>query len=212
MCYNKTVSLLAYTSGLLFTSLLFSYGDKYDKHFAIFAFVYIQIQLVEFFMWYDENCVNINNYASRFVLLILILQPIAVLYGAILFKTTIIPNYIIYSILIIYLIIITVNLLLIENKERKLCSKKPNNSRHLKWDIFNLDDNLILYYLYFIILSIFIFYKNFYKGLLIFIIGFVLKEISIYQYDSYDKEWYTIWCFKASFIPIALLLGNYLLK
>lgn len=212
MCYNKTVSLLAYTSGLLFTSLLFYYGDKYDKHFSIFAFAYIQMQLVEFFMWYDEKCGNINNYASRFALLILILQPIVVLYGAILFKTTIIPNYIIYSILIIYLIIITVNLLFIKNKERKLCSKKPNNSHHLKWDIFNLDDNLILYYLYFIILLIFIFYKNFYKGLFIVIFGGVLREISIYQHDSHDKEWYTIWCFKASFIPIVLLSSNYLLK
>lgn len=212
MCYNKTVSLLAYASGLLFTSLLFAYGDKYDKHFAIFAFTYIQIQLVEYFMWYDEKCENINNYASRFALLILILQPIAVLYGAILFKTTIIPNYIIYSILITYLIIITINLLLIENKEIKLCSKKPDNSHHLKWDIFNLDDNLILYYLYFIILSIFIFYKNFHKGLFIFIIGCILKGISVYQYDNNDKEWYTIWCFKASFVPIILLLSNYLLK
>tara|TARA_Y100000389_G_C17366152_1_gene466421 strand:- start:322 stop:960 length:639 start_codon:yes stop_codon:yes gene_type:complete len=212
MCYNKTVSLLAYASGLLFTSLLFVYGDKYDKHFSIFAFAYIQMQLVEFFMWYDEKCGNINNYASRFALLILILQPIVVLYGAILFKTTIIPNYIIYSILITYLIIITFNLLLIENRERKLCSKKPNNSDHLKWDIFNLDDNLVIYYLYFIALFIFIFFKNFYKGLFIVIFGSVLREISIYQYDKYDKEWYTIWCFKASVIPIVLLLSNYLLK
>ena len=212
MCYNKTVSLLAYASGLLFTSLLFVYGDKYDKHFSIFAFIYIQMQLVEFFMWYDEECGNINNYASRFALLILILQPIAVLYGAILFKTTIIPNYIIYSILITYLIIITFNLLLIENKERKLCSKKPNNSDHLKWDIFNLDDNLVIYYLYFIALFTFIFFKNFYKGLFIVIFGSVLREISRYQYDNHDKEWYTIWCFKASFVPIILLLSNYLFK
>lgn len=212
MCYNKTVSLLAYASGLLFTSLLFVYGDKYDKHFSIFAFIYIQMQLVEFFMWYDEECGNINNYASRFALLILILQPIAVLYGAILFKTTIIPNYIIYSILITYLIIITFNLLLIENREKKLCAKKPNNSNHLKWDIFNLDDNLVIYYLYFIALFTFIFFKNFYKGLFIVIFGSVLREISRYQYDNHDKEWYTIWCFKASFVPIILLLSNYLFK
>ena len=76
MCFNTKASLLTYVFSLFFSTLLFIYGDKYDKHIAIYCYVFIQVQISEYFMWKDQMCGKINHYATMFVHIMLLLQPI----------------------------------------------------------------------------------------------------------------------------------------
>ena len=57
-------------------------------------------------MWIDQSCQNTNYYASLLVNLILVLQPLSIIIGAILFKTTTISSKILMLSLIINLILL----------------------------------------------------------------------------------------------------------
>ena len=48
MCYNAKSSITSYIYVGLITTILCLYGNKYDRHVALFFFVVIQIQLAEF--------------------------------------------------------------------------------------------------------------------------------------------------------------------
>ena len=54
MCFNKNSSIVSYFTASLLSVILFNYGDKIDKHIALFSLVFIQMQLVEYFMWKDQ--------------------------------------------------------------------------------------------------------------------------------------------------------------
>ena len=93
MCFSAEASLISYVLGMIGSLYLLINGDKYDKHIGLFSLTFIQIQLAEFLMWIDEDCnKNINHYATIFAEYILFFQPLSIIFGALLFKTTNIPN------------------------------------------------------------------------------------------------------------------------
>src|SRR6056300_623163 len=126
MCYNKTSSILAYSVGIISAIILYNYGDKYDKHFAFFAILYIHIQLVEFFMWYDYDCdKHINHYATITGIVITAMQPIFIILGAIIFNTTILSKNTLYALLTIYSILVLLFIIVFITKDNNfLCSQK----------------------------------------------------------------------------------------
>ena len=103
MCFSAEASITSYIIGTIFSIYLLIKGDKYDKHIGLFSLVFIQMQLIEFFMWIDQSCQNTNYYASILVNLILTLQPLSIIVGAILFKTTTIPTILLMLFLILSL-------------------------------------------------------------------------------------------------------------
>ena len=93
MCFSAKASLSAYILGTIGSLYLLINGDKYDKHIGLFSLTFVQMQLAEFFMWIDKDCnKNINHYATIFARYILFLQPLSIILGALLFKTTNISN------------------------------------------------------------------------------------------------------------------------
>ena len=86
MCFSAEASIISYIIGTIFSLYLLTNGDKYDKHIGLFCLLFVQMQLLEFFMWIDQSCQNTNYYASLLVNLILVLQPLSIIIGAILFK------------------------------------------------------------------------------------------------------------------------------
>ncbi len=86
MCYDKETSIKTYVIGVILSLCLFYNGDKYDKHIAIFSFVFIQIQLIEFFMWMDQDCGKINHYATIFAHIITMLHPVSILLGGMIYN------------------------------------------------------------------------------------------------------------------------------
>ena len=105
MCYSAESSINNYGLGMLLSLGLYTLGNNYDKHFAFFIFVVIQMQLVEYFMWKDQKCGIMNKIATISANIILLLQPVSVLLGGYLFNTMNVSNSLLMGISIPYLLI-----------------------------------------------------------------------------------------------------------
>tara|TARA_X000000368_G_scaffold402763_1_gene377009 strand:- start:1133 stop:1774 length:642 start_codon:yes stop_codon:yes gene_type:complete len=212
MCFSTESSLTAYIIGSIASLYLLINGDKYDKHIGLFSLIFVQIQLAEFFMWLDQKCnKNINHYASIFAECVLYLQPISVIVGAILFKTTYIPEYLLYFFLLFYIIYIGLSYYVYFNKQ-KLCSISNNNTKHLAWDFINeyyLLDNII----YFIFTGLlWLFFKN-KKGLFIFIFGAITLLFGVTKNFKFEfAQWESKWCFYSVLLPGLIIIYNLIYK
>jgi hypothetical protein len=79
------------------------------------------MQLLEYFMWKDQSCGKINHIATMLALLLLMIQPIAVLLGAYYFGDLIFNRKKLVPIIWIYGIIIgifAINWIIFGNKKR----------------------------------------------------------------------------------------------
>lgn len=208
MCFSKESSITAYILSFLVSVFLYFTGNNFDKHIAFFSIVFIQIQLAEYFMWKDQNCSKMNHYASIYANIVLILQPISILFGAYLFETLTIPKKYIISILLILMIpFFTILIKNIKNK-RKLCSKKQK-SGYLEWDFIGggIDKwpvSFTLFYMIFMLIP-WLFLKDQMKGILSFFI--IITSFLVSRIDSNDinmkfKQWESKWCFLCIIYPI----------
>ena len=199
-------SISVYIIGMIAGTLLYITGDKYDKHLALFSLAFIQVQLAEFFMWYDEDCTKgINHMATIFIYFIFVLQCTAIIIGAIIFKTTTIKNEVLYGIYILYIfVLLTMAYLYGDHRLENKCSKKKENHPFLLWDM----DVGIVYSLYFMILLIFCFMKDFNKVIILVLVSGSLLLHSLYNVKTYIREFESIWCMRNVSLPIILLLYN----
>jgi len=214
MCYNKETSIFIYIIGITVSAILYFTGDKYDKHIALFAFVFIHIQLAEFFMWYDEDCKKgINNIATYSAIIILALQSISIIIGAIIFKTTNIPNNILYTILSVFILAVFYTIFSNIELSQKKCSKNKKDHPHLIWDVNLYDKNhVIVTILYYLIYLIFLFFKDFNKGIVVLIILILLLFNSLYNTTKYIREYESMWCLKSVSLPFLIILYNFIIK
>lgn len=213
MCFNKKSSIISYTLGSICSLILFYIGDKYDKCIAIFSLCFIQIQLAEFFMWSDQSCGKINHFASIFANIALPLQPLSIFLVILFYKTTYIPQNIIYFCLVLVSIHLIKTIINNIKNKRQLCSKETK-SGFLEWD-FPYDkhsslEKIIDLIIYFIFVFIpWLFFKNHFKGNLVFFIGLTTllyshftnknNKINIFQ------QWESKWCILSVIIPIIFL-------
>jgi len=208
MCFSAEASLTAYVLGSIASLYLLINGDNYDKHIGLYSLTFIQIQLVEFLMWIDQDCnKNINHYATIFAEYIVILQPLSIILGALLFKTTNISNNLLYIFLLIFIIwLINYSKIFAYNK-RKLCSKSINNG-YLEWDIIK-KYNLFGYSIYFIfVFLIWLFVKN-KKGLIVLI--FTMFSLLFGLNNNYKfnfAQWESKWCFFGVLLPFLIIIYN----
>ena len=211
MCFSPEVSLTAYILGTIAWLYLLIKGDKYDKHIGLFTLIFIQIQLAEFFMWIDQDCnKNINHYASIFAKYILFLQPLIIIIGALVFKTTNISNNLLYFLILGYIIgFLKSTIDMIYNK-KKYCSKSINNG-YLEWD-FMEEYNLFDYIIYFIFMFlIWPFLKN-EKGIIVLI--FLLISLLYGLNENYKfnfAQWESKWCFFSVLLPFLIIIYNKLI-
>ena len=209
MCFSAEASLTAYILGSIASLYLLIKGDKYDKHIGLFSLTFTQMQLAEFLTWIDQDCnKNINHYATIFAEYILSLQPFSIIVGAILFKTTNIPNKLLYLFLLIIIIgsLINYSIRVIYNK-RKLCSKSINNG-YLKWDRIKKVDK-IGYIFYFIFISLIWPFLKSKKGLLVFIFGAISLLFGLNNnYQLNFAQWESKWCFFSVLLPFFIIIYN----
>jgi len=203
-------SISVYIIGMIAGTLLYITGDKYDKHLALLSLAFIQVQLAEFFMWYDEDCTKgINHMATIFLYFVFLLQCTSIIFGAIIFKTTTIKNEVLYGIYILYIfVLLTMFYLYGDHRLENKCSKKKDYHPFLIWDM----DIGIVYSLYFMILLIFVFFKDSNKSIIFFIVICSLLLHSLYNVKTYIREFESIWCMRNVSLPIILLLYNFLKK
>ena len=218
MCFNKETSIIAYILTTILSILLFIGGNKYDKNIAIFSLVFIQIQLAEYFMWLDQDCGEINNYATIYAHIILMLQPLSLMIGAYIYDTLTLPKICVITSIIILLIptilVIRMNIM----KKRKLCSKE-SRSGYLEWDFINGNtETWPIYYPIIYMTYMFIpwlFFKNKFTGLLAFGLmtgSFILGKINTSNIYLKFKQWESKWCILAIIFPLIYLVLTFLRK
>ena len=214
MCHDKETSIKTYVIGVILSLCLFYKGDKYDKHIAIFSFVFIQIQLVEFFMWMDQDCGKINHYASISSHILLMLQPFAILIPAFIFNTLVIPKNYLYILLLLSTLPLIKVIMMYNNIQKKLCSKEEE-SGHLEWEFIdgNTEDSPKYTVVYLcILLFTWLFLKNKKKGFISFLLiltSLIYSKFNINNLSLSFKQWESKWCFIGVIYPLVFILYKY---
>lgn len=202
MCYSAESSLNSFIIGTVASLYLLTSKSKVNKHLGLFFVTVCLMQLLEYFMWIDQDCGNLNSFASKMVYVVLPLQTVAIILGGYLFNTLIINKEILYYLSIIYMLIIggeIYNIFIID--KNKWCSKK-NNLNNLVWDKFDKIGSLlkIIYYGIFLITP-FLLSKEKWKGFVSLVIG-----VTIWLYSKYDEKnrgsSESRWCYFAAYAPV----------
>ena len=204
MCFNAESSITTFIVSFSLSFLLFATGDKYDKTIAIFCFAFGSMQLVEYLMWIDQDCGEINNFASILGDIILFLQPLSILMAGYYYKTFYIPDFVLLFFIIIS-IYSTLNITLRYLKtNRKFCSLEQE-SGNLKWEFliggvgdFELSSRIFYYSILFLT---WFFMKDRLRGILLGswnIITFLLVGANF-------KQWESVWCYIANITPLIFL-------
>ena len=223
MCFNKEVSIVSYILSSIFSTLLLFNSNSTKQHIGLFFLIISQVQLMEYFMWLDPKCTTgLNHSASKTLHLILMFQPMVILLGAIRFKSTTIPDKILWILVILCSIPIMYSDYLSVVYNRKLCSKEHTNG-HLNWDLEGKYDKKSLYhtpilgifYMIGVIVPWFfikeIRLRNIFLGI-IFVSLILSKIVDSYSfgkisiYRNIISTWESIWCWFGSISPLIIYL------
>ena len=208
MCFNKEVSIITYIIGMVGCIILFmNKKDNFIPH-AIFFIWVIHMQLIEFFLWINQKCSNINKNISTVGIVINNLEPIILWLSIMAFSNKILPYWI--HIVMGIFIIATIYITTISIKERNCTIKTPESAPHLQWK-WNEGKYKSYYYMFFlvvcILLSIFGLSYGYHMGILFFI-SFVASYFIYGNTHSVGA----MWCFIAAFVPLFLpyicMIGN----
>jgi hypothetical protein len=212
MCYSKDLSLSSLTFGIFASLTLIFFGNKEsnstNKTLGYFFLIVSLMQLVEYFLWIDIDCVNgFNKIGALLGPILNHLQPVILLILCIIFlkPTYLIPNNIILFSNIIYLIYIVYKYIIYIQDSNNLCVK-TNACEHLDWT-WKKDFN---YNLYFIINFINI--ANFCNNTnLIVTVGFsyLILIISIFNFNKNVGEF---WCLMVTGLPLVNLFMENILN
>lgn len=202
MCYSADLSLASLSFGIFSSLLLINFGSKESKETNkvigyFFLFVTL-MQLVEYFLWIDINCVNGFNKTGALIGPILNhLQPIVLLIIATTFlePANLISSSIVIPANILYLIYCAYQYIKYVSDESNLCVR-TNDCEHLDWS-WKKNFN----YLFYFIIS-FINIANFYTNtnlMVSFGVSYLLLIISIFGFNKNIGEF---WCLMVTGIPL----------
>ena len=205
MCFNYKVSLLTFFIGVVFSILLFFYGNaKYsieNKTSAIFLIFISMIQFMDFLFWIDiKNAYGINKITTILGPILNVCQPtIMYLIKYFYYKPDVftlqnynLPVFVLNVLYLIYFINIYTKFL---TKEKLVTSTKNG---HLSWPWLKYSSPPF----YLILFAINMFYLfNFKYALVLFVVTYFFLFISA-KYFYYNVG--ELWCFFGSFIPLIM--------
>jgi len=205
MCFNYKVSLLTFLIGLVFSILLFLYGNpKFtmeNKTSAICLIFISMIQFMDFLFWIDiKNIYGINKITTILGPILNVCQPVIFYFIKYLyykpdifsFKNYNLPVFILNGLYLLYFIIIYIQFLTTENLTT------TTKSGHLSWPWLKYANP----YFYLVLLAINIFYLfNFNYALILFSITYFFFFLSV-KYFNYNAG--ELWCFFGSFVPLIM--------
>lgn len=211
MCYSADLSLASLSFGIFASLMLINFGSKQsiqtNKAIGYFFLFVSLMQLVEYFLWIDIDCVNGFNKAGSLLGPILNhLQPVVLLIIA---STLLEPNNLISPSIVIpanilYLIYCGYQYVKYVSDESNFCVK-TNDREHLDWT-WKKNFN----YLFYFAIS-FINIANFYTNtnlMVSFGISYILLIVSIFGFNKNVGEF---WCLMVTGVPlINLLMENIL--
>tara|TARA_B100001248_G_scaffold170318_1_gene129019 strand:+ start:6078 stop:6725 length:648 start_codon:yes stop_codon:yes gene_type:complete len=204
MCFSLESSRNSFlTGGISSIYLLFFSENDTNKHAGLFFFIVCLIQLLEYFMWKDQNCGLMNDLASRSVQSILTLQILSIFVGAYIFNTTTLPkDILIYLICSISIYLFHVSYISYINNKLKWCTK-PNKDNSLQWanhkELF-LQENYATFLYMLTYISIPFFLNEKWKGIFILTAGAISYYITKRKYDN-SGTINSRWCYYSALIP-----------
>jgi len=210
MCYSTTTSLLTFVVMALSTIFLIYRNYPNDRWFAIVFISAGIMQLLEYFMWKDQSCGKINHLATLLALLLLMIQPIAVLIGAYYFGDLVFDRKKLTPIIWIYGIIIgifAINWINFANKNR-LCSRP--NGKNLDWNFSNWMDRpmmRIFTFMYYLVFLLFFMSRPWYLGVFVVILLIGSQLFSVFFIKN--AAWKSLWCWIINFAPIVYIILSY---
>lgn len=208
MCYSAESSITSFIIGSSCCTYLLLSKNNYYKHVGLFLLFVVFIQLLEYFMWIDQDCGWLNSIASRSINLILGLQLYSIILGGYMFNTLYISKkYLVIILFIFTIILFYISLKSFMNKNLIWCTK-PNENNSLQWanhGIFYIEQYLtVLYYGVFLLFPFL--FKKIWMSLILLIVGLITFIFTRYPnvYSSNSR-----WCYYSSFIPLLFVLLHY---
>lgn len=195
MCFNSTTSIVAFAVSTICSAYLYYNGkvnnNKSDLFFSIVVFLIGCMQLVEYFLWENQKCDNVNHIFSLFIVVVLTLQTVVwcVSYYYLYPNNRYFNNNVILSYLIIYIGFFIYIMYYLN--DFTLCSKPSATSCRLKWAPYELmaKNNPIMFFTHIALYSS---------------IGFIIA-IETFRNHLEDVFKYKM---RYLFIPIAFILSS----
>lgn len=211
MCYSKDLSITSLSFGIIASLSLIYFGNSQssstNKAIGYFFLFVTLMQLVEYFLWIDIDCVNgLNKIGSLIGPILNHLQPLVLLVLATFYlqpANLISPNIVIPT-NILYLIYVGYQYYKYISSQSNLCVK-TNNFGHLDWT-WKKDFNYTFYFA-----ISFINVANYYTNtnlMVSFGLSYLLLIASIFNFNENIGEF---WCLMVTGIPfINLFMENIL--
>lgn len=212
MCYSKDLSLASLSFGIFASLTLIFFGNKQslstNKAIGYFFLFVTLMQLVEYFLWIDVDCVNGYNKIGALVGPILNhIQPIVMLVFATIFlePANLISQSIVIPANILYMFYIGYQYTKYISNPTNLCVR-TNKDNHLDWT-WKKDFNYTFYFA-----ISFINIANFYKNtnlIVSFGLSYLLLAISFLNFNKNIGEF---WCLMVTGIPLVNLFMENILN
>ena len=202
MCYSSESSLYSFFLGT--SASLYLLFFKVNNHIGLIFLTVVLMQLLEYFIWIDQECKGLNQLSSKLTVPVLGLQALSVFVGGILFNTMTIPKDTLYIIVSIFLLLSPFSLYLWYKDSKEWCSK-PGKNGSLVWP--NIEKKLELYsierYMYYgAMFAPVIFFKEKFKPIIYTILGILT---TIYTFGNSDEQ-NSKWCYYQAYVPLIFVL------
>ena len=238
MCFDSTTSAITFSITTLSAIYLYNRGyktnNKNDKFFSLLVLLIGFMQLIEYFIWKNQNCNSKNHFFSILIIVLLTIQPI-LCYNWYYYLHKNITG-LSYNLVLLYSIVFfCYNAYLINwLNQSSLCSKPTKRSCRLNWDPFTKLTNIEPYFylwgiLYFIpwfsmFFDIYNFNNKAFKKYplrhifipitFFFSVLYILKQNNDIMkfiknpliFTKHIDIWGSLWCFSAIFLGIVGIL------
>jgi hypothetical protein len=150
MCISAEVSMIAFLTCSITCIYLYKRNRPNDRWIALIFGYFGIMQLLEYFMWIDQECSGLNQIVTDYSLIHVVLQPVISLLVAYLLVKKV-PNWS-YLLLLLYLVIALPKIL--AAKKENQCSKPCHGSDiGLTWDYTIVDYSYLVWILFAIALA-----------------------------------------------------------
>jgi len=211
MCISAEVSMIAFLTCSISCIYLYKRNRPNDRWIAtVFGYFGI-MQLLEYLMWMDQECSGLNQIATDYSLIHVVLQPVISLLVAYLMIKKV-PNWS-YLLLLLYLVISLPKIL--AAKEENQCSKPCHGSDiGLTWDYTIVDHSYLVWILFAIALAapFLLMKKNGYIYAFFLMITFAISHFIAYHrcnkpilINAPSGSW---WCLVSAFGPLCAIFIN----
>ncbi len=201
MCFSPLASITSFIIGILGALLCLTLGTDTDKIVAyIYGFASL-LQGIEYLLWNNQTCNNINKSISLFGMILNHLQPIVLCILILVLNKSLsdINKKIILFLIFIYVIITSLySYQILSNNE---CTIK-NEYNHLEWKWHEMDYRGIIYnyFVFVIVLMFFLGIPDAKYGKILGFIALVTYLISFFVYKQ-ERVIGSLWCLFSAFVP-----------